>query len=269
MIERRRLGAAGPEVPVIGLGTWRVFDLATGRQAEADAVVQAAFERGVRVVDSSPMYGRAEAVLSAALDANGGPGRDAAFVATKVWTRSVDDARRHYRAQLAWFGGRIDLLQVHNLVGWPAHLDWLEDERAAGRIGLVGVTHYSAAAFDELETVMRTGRIQVVQVPVNPQERDAERRILPLADELGIGVIAMRPFGEGSLLKRPFSDDLHRAGLSSWPDALLRWTLSDRRVAVTIPATASPAHVADNLAAGVGPWLHSDIRELVTALIGK
>ena len=172
MIERRRLGAAGPELPAIGLGTWRVLDLPAARQVEADALVGAAFDEGVRVVDSSPMYGRAETVLSGALHA--GPGRQAAFVATKVWTGSVDDARRHYREQLAWFDGRIDLLQVHNLVAWREHLDWMEDERAAGRIGLVGATHYSSSAFDELEAVMRTGRIQAIQVPVNPRERAAE-----------------------------------------------------------------------------------------------
>jgi diketogulonate reductase-like aldo/keto reductase len=266
VIERRRLGGAGPELPAIGLGTWRVFDLPLSRQADADGVVRTAFDLGVRVVDSSPMYGRAEAVLSAAFEH--GPGRVGAFVATKVWTASVDEARAHFRRQLAWFGDRIDLLQVHNLVEWRAHLDWMEAERDAGRIGLLGASHYSSSAFDELESAMRSGRIQVVQVPVNPREHSAEERILPLADELGLGVIAMRPFAEGGLLRRPFPDDLRRAGLESWPDALLRWTLSDRRVTVTIPATTLPEHAASNAAAGAGPWLHPDIRDLVTRLAG-
>jgi diketogulonate reductase-like aldo/keto reductase len=263
-METRPLGSGGPAVPVIGLGTWRVFDLPPARQPEADAVVAAAFASGVRVVDSSPMYGRAEAVLAAALAA--GPGRDAAFVATKVWTSSVDEGRAHYRRQLAWSDGRIDLLQVHNLVAWRNHLPWLEAERDAGRIGQLGLTHYSPSAFDELETAMRSGRFSTVQVPLNPRERAAEARILPLAAELGIGVIAMRPLGEGGLLGRPFPEPLGDLGLRSWPDALLRWTLSDPRIAVAIPATGSAAHAGLNAASGDGPWLGPDARERVARL---
>lgn len=263
-METRSLGAGGPAVPVIGLGTWRVFDLPPAHQGEADAVVDAAFAAGVRVVDSSPMYGRAEAVLAAALAA--GPGRDEAFVATKVWTASVDEGRNHYRRQLAWSDGRIDLLQVHNLVGWRDHAAWLEAERDAGRIGLLGLTHYSPSAFGELEIAMRSGRYATVQVPMNPRERAAERRILPLAADLGMGVIAMRPLGEGGLLGRPFPDELRGLGLRSWPDALLRWTLSDPRVAVAIPATRSAAHATLNAASGDGPWLDADARERVARL---
>jgi diketogulonate reductase-like aldo/keto reductase len=259
---QRPLGAGGPELPVVGAGTWRVFDVGTGGQAAADAVVAAALDGGTRVFDSSPMYGRAEAVLSAAL----GGRRPDAFVATKVWTASVEEGRGHYARQLAWFGGRIDLLQVHNLVAWRDHLPWLEAERAAGRIGAIGVTHFSSGALDELEAAMRTGRVQAIQIPVNPGERAAERRILPLAAELGIGVVAMRPFGEGSLLGRPFPTELRSAGLETWSEALLRWTLSDERVTVAIPATRSPEHAAANAAVGNGPWLHPDIRELVARL---
>jgi diketogulonate reductase-like aldo/keto reductase len=264
VIATRSLGHHGPALPVVGLGTWRVFDVGPDRQPEADAVVAAAVASGVRVVDSSPMYGRAEAVLSAALAA--GPGRAAAFVATKVWTSSVEEGRAHYARQLAWSGGRIDLLQVHNLVAWRDHLPWLEAEREAGRIDAIGVTHYSPAAFDELEVAMRTGRFQAIQVPVNPSERGAERRVLPLAEELGIGVLAMRPFGEGGLLRRAFPTELQAAGLETWTEALLRWTLSDARVTVAIPATRSPEHAVANAAVGSGPWLHPDIRDLVARL---
>jgi diketogulonate reductase-like aldo/keto reductase len=258
------MGAGGPDVPVIGLGTWRVFDLAAREQPAANAVVDAAFGEGVRVVDSSPMYGRAEAVLSAALAS--GPGRDAAFVATKVWTASVTEGEAHYRRQLDWFGGRIDLLQVHNLVAWREHLPWMERERDAGRIGAIGVTHYGSGALDEMAIAMQSGRIQAIQVPVNPLEHASEARILPLAAELGLGVLAMRPFGEGGLLRRPFPAELRGAGLETWSEALLRWTLSDPRVTVALPATRSAEHAAANAAVGSGPWLHPDVRRLVARL---
>ena len=257
----RRLGADGPRIPVVGLGTWRVFDLPPERRHVADAVVEAAFDVGVRVVDSSPMYGRAEAVLSQAL----GERRLDAFVATKVWTGDVSDARRHFSRQLDWFGGRIDLLQVHNLLAWEAHLDWMERERDAGRIAHLGATHYASSSFVELERVMRSGRIDAIQVPLNPRERAAEARILPLAADLGLGVIAMRPLGEGSLLRRPFPPELRDAGFDDWAEALLRWCLSDARVTVAIPATASPEHAVAN--AGRGRLsLDPETRELVGRL---
>lgn len=264
MIATRTLGRDGPSLPVVGLGTWRVFDVGPTGQLDADAVVGAAFASGVRVVDSSPMYGRVEAVLSSALAA--GPGRDAAFVATKVWTPSVAEGRAHFRRQLAWFGGRIDLLQIHNLVAWREHLPWIEEERAGGRVGAIGVTHCGASALDEMAEVMRTGRIQAIQVPLNPRERAAEARILPLAEDLGIGVLGMRPFGEGGLLGRPFPAELRAAGLETWSEALLRWTLSYKRVTVAIPATRSPEHAVANAAVGSGPGLHPDIRDLVARL---
>jgi diketogulonate reductase-like aldo/keto reductase len=257
----RPLGSTGITVPVVGLGTWRVFDLPPHQQPAADAVVAAALEAGVRVVDSSPMYGAAEAVLAGALRER----RRDAFVATKVWSASVDEAQAHYRRQLAWFG-RIDLLQVHNLVGWQLHLPWLERERDRGHVGAIGATHYAASALPELERVMRTGRVATIQVPVNPRERAAEARILPLAAELGIGVVAMRPFGEGGLLRRPFPPALAAAGLRGWADALLRWCLSDERVTVAIPATADPGHVAANaMAARRGP-LEPELRRVVGEL---
>jgi diketogulonate reductase-like aldo/keto reductase len=142
----------------------------------------------------------------------------------------------------------------------------MEAEREAGRVGSIGVTHFSSAALDELEEAMRTGRIQAIQVPLNPLERAVEARILPLAEELGIGVVAMRPFGEGGLLGRPLPAELRAAGLETWPEALLRWTLSDPRVTVAIPATRSAEHAAANATVGRGPWLHPDVRDLVARL---
>lgn len=264
-METRRFGETGWEVPVIGLGTWNVFDLPPEAEATTRAVVEAAFEAGARLVDSSPMYGRSEAVLGRAL----GERRGEALVATKIWTRQVAEGRRQLARQLEFFGGRLDLEQVHNLVAWGEHLDWLEAERDAGRIGLIGATHYSQGAYDELARVMRTGRIGAIQVPYNPLERAAEREILPLASELGLGVIAMRPFAEGGLMPGPDPELLKPLGVESWSQALLKWTLSDPRVHVAIPATSSTDHARSNAAAGSPPWFGPDERQLVDELVRR
>jgi diketogulonate reductase-like aldo/keto reductase len=261
-VDLRPLGRAGVELPVVGLGTWRVFDVPQTQQSVADDVVAAALDAGVRVVDSSPMYGRAEAVLSHALADR----RREAFVATKVWTSSGEEGRRHLSRQLGWFGGRVDLLQVHNLLAWHEHLDWMERERAVGNIGWLGATTYDPSAFDELERVMRSGRIHAIQVPLNPLERDAESRILPLAAELGLGVLVMRPFGEGGLLRRPFPTSLTASGLTGWPEALLRWCLADERVTVAIPATARREHAVANAQAASLPPLDPEVRDLLGRL---
>ena len=268
-METRQLGHGGPQIPVVGMGTWRTFDVRGSRAEDAAReVVHAGIVGGTRLFDSSPMYGAAEAVLGRVLAGR----REAVFVATKVWTDDDDEARRQVGHALRAFGGRVDLYQVHNLVAWRRRLAELEELRDAGSVGLLGATHYRAAAFAELAEVMRTGRIQSVQVPFNPWEREAERLILPLAAELGIGVIAMRPFGEGALLRRAPAASallpLEPFGIRSWADALLKWTLSDERITVAIPATRSPAHATSNAAAGDPPWLGPSERALVERLAG-
>jgi aryl-alcohol dehydrogenase-like predicted oxidoreductase len=262
-MERRVLGRTGVEVPVVGLGTWETLDLPDERQGVADAVVEAALGAGTTLADSSPMYGRAERVLGRALAGR----REEAFVATKVWTPSVAEGRAQLEAQLGFYGGRVDLEQVHNLVAWREHLDWLEGERDAGRIRFLGATHYDASAFAELMRVMRTGRIDAVQIPLNPREREAEREVLPLADELGLGVIVMEPLGgAGSLIPAPASRELEPLGVASWAQALLRWALSDPRVTAVIPATRNPEHAVENAAAGSPPWFGPEERRLVEQL---
>jgi len=260
-MERRAFGASGLQVPVIGLGTWNVFDVRSTGEPNVREVLTTAFAGGTRIVDSSPMYGRAEGVLGRALAATGLRGE--AVVATKIWTRSVGKGRRQFERQLGHFGGRVDIEQVHNLVAWPDHLEWMERQRDAGTIGLLGATHYDHRAFGELARIMRSGKIQAVQVPYNPLERESEREVLPLAEELGLGVIAMRPFAEGELFPGPGQEVLDKLEVSTWAQALLKWTLSDARVHMAIPATASPEHAAENAAAGEPPWFEPEQRELV------
>ena len=154
MIEERRLG------PVVGLGTWNTFG---GDDELACDVVAAGWGAGTRLFDSSPMYGRAERSLAAALTGR----RDEATVATKIWAPTVEQGRHQFAEQLDLYG-RVDVEQVHNLVSWREHVGWLEEERTAGRVGVLGVTHYSPGAFGELADAMESGHFQVVQVPYTP-----------------------------------------------------------------------------------------------------
>ena len=257
-MEERRLGR------VVGLGTWSTFG---GDVELARRVVGAAFEAGTRAVDSSPMYGGAEASLAQVLAER----RDEAVVATKIWSRSVEDGRTHFEQQVDWFS-RVDVEQVHNVVSWQEHLPWLEAEREAGRIGQLGVTHYDRSAFGELERALSTRRFRTLQIPLNPYERECEERLLPLAEELDVAVIVMRPLGKGSLLRHSPSQDelepLSPFGVQTWPQALLKWALSDPRVDLVIPATRDAAHARENAAAGTPPWFGPDERRLVERLAG-
>ncbi len=262
-MELRAFGATGLRVPVIGLGTWNVFDVPPRREDLVRSVLGRALATGTRLADTSPMYGRAEGALGRAIADAGA--RDQVVVATKIWSRSVEEGRAQLDAQRSFFDGRVEIEQVHNLLAWREHLDWLERERDAGRIGLLGATHYRQDAFEELVTVMRTGRIASIQVPYNPLERRCEQVVLPLAEELGIGVIAMRPFAEGGLLRRTPTDEgvLRALGVRTWTQALLKWTLSDPRVHVTIPATSREDHAVSNAEAGEPPWFDAEQRAVV------
>ncbi len=255
-----RTGSA-PLVPVVGMGTSETLD--TDDIAAARAVVDAALAAGSTLFDSSPMYGAAERVLGTCLDGR----RADAIVATKVWTDDDATAERQIDASLGFYGGHVELLQVHNLVGWRTRLDQLEARRDRGQITLIGATHWRSEAFSDLEVVMRTGRVDTIQVPYNPIEREVEERILPLAMELGIGVLVMRPFAKAALLARTpdgaMLSDLDGTGITTMAQALLAWGLSHPAISSSIPATSRPERAVENAAAGEVPTLDDEQRGLI------
>jgi len=266
-MEARALGRSGLSVPVIGMGTWRTFDVSWPEAGErCRTIVSTALAGGARLFDSSPMYGRAERVLSRCLDGR----REEVLVATKVWTPSAREGRDQIARALEWYGGRVDIYQVHNLVGWQEHLPHLEALREQGKVRVVGATHYSHGALPELLRVMETGRIAQIQVPYNAKDRVVEAEILPAAAERGIGVIVMQPLGVGALVQRAPSPDalepLEKFGVRTWAQALLKWILSDTRVHCAIPATSSVEHMRDDAAAGDPPWFDAAARDYVTEL---
>jgi aryl-alcohol dehydrogenase-like predicted oxidoreductase len=249
------------------MGTWRTFDVRGGKvEGDRARLVAAAVDAGMDLFDSSPMYGEAERVLGRAV----APIRDKVLIATKLWSADDSVAARQIETALAFFGGRVDIYQVHNLVAASRRLDALESLRAEGLVRALGATHHSPGAFDQLRSLMEGGRIDIVQIPYNPSQREVEREILPLAHEMGIGVLVMKPFGQGDLLLRTPNpaalEPLGPFGVTTWPQALLKWVLSDLRCHVAIPATRSPEHLGENLAAAGPPWFGQDERELVVRL---
>jgi aryl-alcohol dehydrogenase-like predicted oxidoreductase len=266
-MEIRELGQSGLRVPAVGMGTWQTFDVrGDGPERNARAVVDEAMRSGANFFDSSPMYGEAERVLGACVEGR----RERALIATKVWAQSAAEGREQARRALGFFGGRVDLYQIHNLVLWREHLTMLERLCDEGRARAIGATHYSASHFVELKRVMQSGRITAIQIPYNPFEREVEADILPLAADLGIGVVVMRPLGGGDLARRAPAEaalkPLKPFGVTTWSQALLKWVLSDRRCHVAIPATSSVNHMIENAGAGDPPWFGPGERELVARL---
>jgi aryl-alcohol dehydrogenase-like predicted oxidoreductase len=257
---------AGPTVPVIGMGTSETFD--TTDQRLVDSVVSAALDAGSTLFDSSPMYGRAEERLGAALAVDGR--RERAVVATKVWTPDDRRAEAQIDASVRFNGGRIELLQVHNMVEWRTRLDQIEARRDRGEVLLTGATHWQPGGFDDLEASMRTGRVDAIQIPYNPIERVVEQRLLPLAQDMGIGVLIMRPFAKNGLMRdvpRPAElAPLQPFGITTWAQALLAWGLAHQATTVSIPATTKPSRAAENAAAGDVEGLDSEHRELIARL---
>jgi aryl-alcohol dehydrogenase-like predicted oxidoreductase len=266
-METRPLGRTGFAVSVVGMGTWQTFDVREPGQVQP--VTDAVVARGVTLFDSSPMYGAAEQVLARTLGAQ----RARVVVATKVWADSARAGREQVRRALDWYAGVVDLYQIHNLTAWETHLPYLEELRARGAVRAIGITHWSAAEFDRMAAIIETGRVAAIQVPYNPREREVERSLLPLAAAHGLGVIVMRPLGQGGLVQAspPARELAFLAdfGLRTWAQALLNWGLSDPRVTASIPATRRVPHAIDNAAVGAARRFDAAARDRVAALAGR
>lgn len=266
-MDERPLGHSGVMVPVVGMGTWKTFDVEGAEKNARKRMVREALDLGIRLYDTSPMYGKAEDVLAESLYAS----RDEAIVADKVWAASKEEGMRQVARALDIYGGSVEVFQVHNLRLWQEHLPELERRKRADEVLAIGVTHYNHAAFGELEEVMRTGRLDMVQVPYNLLDREVEKKVLPLAQKLGIGVLVMEPLGTGALgRKGPAQEEIEPFlgnGVATWAQVCLKWILSDPRVSCVIPATSNPEHMRQNAAAGSGPWYDETERAAIADLI--
>lgn len=252
----RAIPSSGEPLPVIGMGTWRTFNVGNDPMLldEREQILKRFFQRGGRVVDSSPMYGSAEAVMGELL---GRLGRRDLFAATKVWTRDEDETLEAVeRSKALWGVARFDLMQVHNLLGWEGHLATLQAMKAEGRLRYIGVTTSHGRRHEELERIMTRESLDFVQLTYNIVDRQAQDRLLPLARERGIAVIANRPFQGGRLFDRVRSQPLPAwagdIGVLSWAGFFLKFIVSHPAMTCAIPATTQLAHMRENMDALYG-----------------
>ena len=269
-MQTRPIPSSGERLPVIGCGTWLSVDVPTGRRRQLTEVLEALFEAGGSVIDSSPEYGAAEAVVGELLSTMNA--QDRAFLATKVWSRGREPGIRQMNRSFELLQDDvIDLMQVHNLIDWRTHLETMQAWKREGRIRYLGITHYTERAHNELEAIMQSEPLDFVQLNYAANDRGAVQRLLPLAEERGIAIIVNRPFGGGGLLRRLSRRTLPawatELGCTSWAQILLKFVLAQPAVTCVIPGTGNPAHMRDNVAAGVEPFPNASLqRRIITEI---
>jgi aryl-alcohol dehydrogenase-like predicted oxidoreductase len=270
----RAIPSSGEKLPVIGLGTWQAFDvdLTSDNRRQLGDVLSLFVKLGGRVIDTSPMYGRAEDVIGELTAALGI--RDKVFLATKVWTRGKENGIKSMERSMALLRAkRIDLMQVHNLVDVQTQLATLREWKAQGRIRYLGITHYESGAFADVEKIMRSEKLDFVQINYSLMEREAEGRILPLAQERGIAIIVNRPFGGGDLFSRtrsrPLPDWAAEFDCHSWAQFFLKWIVANPAVTCAIPATDKPHHLEDNVGGGMGRLPDAKMRQRMVDLVSS
>ncbi|MEY2564531.1 MAG: hypothetical protein QOH88_2724 [Verrucomicrobiota bacterium] len=273
-LAHRAIPSSGESLPVIGLGTWQVFDVGQSAEQRAplEQVLDLFVKLGGRLVDSSPMYGRAEQVVGEI--ATKLALHQALFLATKVWTTGkqagLDSMERSF-AKLQT--KRVDLMQVHNLVDAKTHLATLRDWKEQGRVRYLGITHYVSGAFSEVAKLLRTEKLDFLQINYSLLEREAEKEILPLAQDRGVAVIVNRPFGGGDLFSRvrqkPLPDWAAEFDCNSWAEFLLKWIVAHPAVTCAIPATSNVRHLEDNMQGGVGRLPDAILRQRMVDTVVK
>lgn len=265
-ILRRAIPSTGEKIPAIGLGTWQVFDVgdSPNERAPLKDVLTRFVQLGGKVIDSSPMYGRAEGVIGDLT--NELHLRDKLFLATKVWTSGkqagIDSMERSFARLQA---KQLDLMQVHNLVDVETQLATMRAWKEEGRIRYLGITHYFDSAFPEVEQILRREQLDFLQINYSIIDRKADERILPLARERGVAVLINRPFARGDLFSRvrskPLPDWAAEFDCKSWAQFLLKWILGNECVTCAIPATGNVKHLEDNMAAGIGRMPDEKMRQ--------
>src|SRR6266545_5717725 len=280
----RVIPSTGEKLPVIGLGTWQAFDvdLTADNRRQLGDVLSLFVKLGGRVIDTSPMYGRAEEVIGELTTelgirdklATASPSGGGLFLATKVWTRGKENGIKSMERSITLLRAkRIDLMQVHNLVDVQTQLATLREWKAQGRIRYLGITHYEAGAFADVEKIMRSEKLDFVQINYSLMEREAEQRVLPLAQERGIAVIVNRPFGGGDLFNRtrskPLPDWAAEFDCRSWAQFFLKWIVANSAVTCAIPATDKPRHLEDNMGGGIGRLPEAKMRQRMVELVSS
>ena len=260
----RTIPSSGEELPVLGLGTWQTFDVEGSARAALEPVLQEFVSLGGKLIDSSPMYGRSEEVVGDLLRKLGLHPR--VFLATKVWTTGKAAGLRQMEESERKLRGRVDLMQVHNLLDVQTHL-----ESMRGRFRYLGVTHYTASAHSAVADLVVSEKLDFIQINYSLAEPQAEKRLLGLAHDRGVAVIANRPFGGGGLLARlrakPLPGLAAELGCSTWAALLLKWVISHPAVTCAIPATSKVAHLRENMAAARGPLPDEKMRQQIRALL--
>ncbi|MCI0438883.1 MAG: aldo/keto reductase [Chloroflexi bacterium] len=249
-MEFRKLGNI--QVPAVGLGTYRTFDVSSDGEIEVRRkVVDNCVAERATFIDTAAMYGNAERVIGLVTEGR----RDSFQIATKVRIHGKEEGERQIARSFALMKtDYVELLQIHNLVDWRTHLPTLERLKEEGKTGMIGVTCMTPGDYPEVAQIMKSGRIDTVQIPYNVFDRAVEDEVLPLAGELGIGILVMEPLKKGryvsGLKRQPDLKPLAALGVQTWAQALIAWVLSDPRVSIAIPATTRPERVKENAAAG-------------------
>ena len=266
----RKIPSTNESLPVIGLGTWQSFDVSPSSNLDPlEQVLANMSNAGGKVIDSSPMYGRSEEIIGLLTEkANAGQ----YFYATKVWTRGKNEGISQMENSFKKFRRKvIDLVQVHNLVDWRIHLQTLRKWKEEGRIRYIGITHYTTSMHDELVKILESEQVDFVQFNYSITDRNAEKRLLPVASERGVAALINRPFGEGSLFNLVKNKNLppwaKECGIETWSQFVLKFIISHPAVTCVIPATSDPSHAEDNFRAGVEPLPDEPIRKKMVEYI--